>query len=117
VALLLAGLGLYSVMAYAVAQRTHEFGVRMALGAQRWHVLRLVVGQGIKLVSIGAVVGVLVAFAVTRLVASFLYGVSANDSTVFVSVGALLGLVALLACYIPARRASKIDPMAALRYE
>jgi ABC-type antimicrobial peptide transport system permease subunit len=117
VALALAALGLYGVISYAVTQRTRELGVRLALGAQRGHLFRLVVGGGMKLAAVGIVIGMLASFGLTRLLGSLLYGVGPNDPLTFTVVIALLGIVALLANYIPARRATKIDPMLALRYE
>jgi predicted permease len=114
-ALLLAGVGLYGVMSFSVAQRTREIGVRMALGASRRAVLRLALGEGMKLAAIGVAAGLAVAFAVTQWLSSFLYGVSATDVVTFAGVPALLAVVALLACWIPARRATKVDPLIALR--
>ncbi len=116
-ALLLSVVGLYGLIAYSVAQRTQEIGLRMALGAERKDVLKMVVSQGLKLVLIGVAVGVAGALALSRLLTQFLYGVAPSDPATFVGVASILVVVAVLACWIPARRAMEVDPMAALRYE
>ena len=116
-ALLLASIGLYGVMAFAVSRRTRELGIRVALGARPGDVFRMVLKQGMLLVIVGLGVGLAVAAMVTRLLTSFLYGVSTTDTLTFTTIPVLLMLVALLACYLPARRATKVEPLTALRYE
>jgi putative ABC transport system permease protein len=116
-ALILAAIGIYGVMSYTVSRRTHEIGIRVALGAQTRDVLRLIIGQGMLLAFIGVAIGLAVALLLGRLMKSLLFGLSAADPLTYIGVSALLVCVALLACYIPARRATKIDPMLALRNE
>jgi predicted permease len=115
--LLLAAMGLYGILAYSVNQRTHEIGIRMALGAQRGEVLLMVLRQGMKLILIGVVLGLAVSFMATRIVASYLFGITPIDPVTFISASLLMLIVALLACFVPARRATKVDPLVALRYE
>ena len=114
VALILAAIGIYGVMAYSVTQRTHEIGIRMALGAQRGHVLKLIVRQGMSLTMIGVGVGVIAAMGLTQLTSKLLFGVRTTDPATYLGMSLLLTLVALLACYLPARRAARLDPTRAL---
>ena len=117
IALALTVAGIYGVLSYWMRQRTHEIGIRMALGAQKADVLRLVLGQGLKLVLVGVAIGIVGALALTRFMFSFLYGVKPTDPMTFLAVSLILTGAALLASYIPARRAIRVDPMVALRYE
>jgi putative ABC transport system permease protein len=116
-ALVLASIGVYGVMAYSVSQRTRELGIRMALGAQARQVLQLVLRQGMTLAGIGLGLGLLSAFGSTRLVGTFLYGVNPSDPIIFIGVTSVLAAAAFIACYFPARRALKIDPVIALRFD
>ena len=117
VALVLAGIGIYGVISYSVAQRTREIGIRVALGASERSLLRLVLDRGVILTGVGLAIGLAGAFGLTRLMASLLFGVGARDPMTMASVAFVLASVALLASYVPARRAMKVDPIVALRYE
>ncbi|HEU4413911.1 MAG TPA: FtsX-like permease family protein, partial [Candidatus Angelobacter sp.] len=112
----LASIGIYGVLSYTVGQRTKEIGVRMALGAQKFDVLRMIMKEGAGMAVVGILIGLAGAFGLTRLMSTMLYGVKPTDPLTFVSVAALLGVVAMAACYVPARRAMKVDPMDALRH-
>jgi ABC-type antimicrobial peptide transport system permease subunit len=116
-ALLLAAIGIYGLMAYSVAQRTQEIGIRLALGAETGQVRRMVVFQGLRLAVLGVAIGLAAAFGLTRFLESFLFGVTARDPLVFIAVPLLLTAVAILAVWLPARRASRVSPILALRYE
>jgi putative ABC transport system permease protein len=114
---MLAAVGLYGVMAYSVTQRSHELGIRIAVGASPRDILRLVLGQGVRMTLLGAAIGLVASLAVTRALSSLLFGVSTTDPVTFIVVPVVLAFVAMLACYLPARRAMRVDPMIALRYE
>jgi ABC-type antimicrobial peptide transport system permease subunit len=117
IGLVLVGLGVYSLIAYTVSRQTREIGIRMSLGATRWHVLRMVLQMGLQLILLGAGAGLLLTFAVTRVLAHQLWNISTHDPMTLVGAVGIIGLVGLAACYVPARRATRVDPMVALRYE
>jgi putative ABC transport system permease protein len=116
-ALLLAAAGVYSVMSYSASQRTHEIGIRMALGAQKIDALKLIIGQGMRLASIGIIIGLAGSLALTRFIKTLLFEVKASDPLTYASIALLIVAVSTLACYLPARRAAEVDPLAALKYE
>jgi putative ABC transport system permease protein len=116
-AMFMAAIGLSSTISYTVSERTNEIGIRMAMGAQRLDILKLIMSQGVFLIVLGIVIGLLGAYALTKVLASMLFGVSATEPGAFASIAVVLGVIALLACYMPARRATKIEPVEALRYE
>jgi putative ABC transport system permease protein len=116
-AVCLAAVGIYGVVAFSVTRRTQEIGIRMSLGAQRGNILRLVLGEGARMAALGVVIGIGASLAITRVMSSLLFGISATDPATFIGVAVLLGGVALIASYIPTRRAMRLDPTEALRYE
>jgi putative ABC transport system permease protein len=117
IGLLLVVVGIFSVMAYTVSLQTHEIGIRMALGAQQAGILKMILAKGVRLIAAGTVIGLFVSYALTRFLASQIWGVSATDPWTFAAMVTLIALVGLVACYIPARRATRVDPMIALRHE
>ncbi len=117
IGLLLVVIGVFSVLAYTVSLRTHEIGIRMALGAAQSNILKMVLAKGLRMIAAGVLIGLLVSFSLTRFIASQIWGISVTDPITFVSVVAIIGLVGFTACFLPARRASQVDPMVALRYE